>query len=44
MATASNELPGDTGVADRYQLSWEQREVLEQADRFARLVCGFLAE
>jgi isovaleryl-CoA dehydrogenase len=36
MATAHDDLPVGASVADRYTLSWEQKAVLEQADRFAR--------
>jgi isovaleryl-CoA dehydrogenase len=36
MASASDDMPTGTAVAERYSLSWEQKAVLEQADRFAR--------
>jgi isovaleryl-CoA dehydrogenase len=36
MATARDELPDEIPVGERYRLSWAQREVLEQAERFAR--------
>ena len=36
MATAHDDMPTAPSVADRYTLSWEQKAVLEQADRFAR--------
>lgn len=36
MATAHDELPVDTPVGERYRLSWAQREMLAQAERFAR--------
>jgi isovaleryl-CoA dehydrogenase len=36
MATAPSEIGAEGGVAGRWTLTWEQREVLEQADRFAR--------
>jgi isovaleryl-CoA dehydrogenase len=36
VATAPDDLPAGTPVADRYSLSWEQKAVLEQAERFAR--------
>ena len=36
MATAHDDMPTGSAVADRYCLSWEQKAVLEQADRFAR--------
>ncbi|MGI9265346.1 MAG: acyl-CoA dehydrogenase family protein [Gammaproteobacteria bacterium] len=37
MATAQTELPpGEGKVTGQYALTWEQQEILEQADRFAR--------
>ncbi len=36
MATAHDELHDETPIAERYSLTWAQREILSQGERFAR--------